>query len=137
MSVYLYRLGSTMEKTLSITSARSQLLKLSKQVARHMDRYVLTNKGQAETVLLSVGEYKGLRAAAELAAHPEVIAATVQGFEQLSRGEGMTLEEAFPAQSQRRSAGTKSDLPSRAKAGTGIAKRAAFRHKAKAAATGR
>ncbi len=56
-----------MEKTVSITSARSQLLKLSKQVVRHMDRYVLTNKGVAEAVLLSVGEYKSLRAAAELA----------------------------------------------------------------------
>jgi PHD/YefM family antitoxin component YafN of YafNO toxin-antitoxin module len=66
-----------MEKTVSITSARSQLLKLAKQVFRHMDRYVLTNKGVAEAVLLSVGEYKSLRAAAELAAHPEVFAATL------------------------------------------------------------
>jgi PHD/YefM family antitoxin component YafN of YafNO toxin-antitoxin module len=51
-----------MEKTVSITSARSQLLKLAKQVFRHMDRYVLTNKGVAEAVLLSVGEDKSLRA---------------------------------------------------------------------------
>ena len=84
-----------MEKTVSITSARSQLLKLDKQVVRHMDRYVLTNKGVAEAVLLSVGEYKSLRAAAELAAHSDVFAATLQGFEQINLGQGVTLDSAF------------------------------------------
>ena len=84
------------EKTVSVTSARNQLLKLTKQVARHMDRFVLTNKGEAEAVLLSVGEYKSLRAAAELAAHPEVITATLEGFERIKRGEGISLEAAFP-----------------------------------------
>ena len=85
----------SMEKTVSITTARSQLLKLSKQVQRRMDRYVLTNKGVAETVLLSVGEYKSLKAAAELAAHPEVLAATRAGYEQLLAGNGVPLERAF------------------------------------------
>jgi PHD/YefM family antitoxin component YafN of YafNO toxin-antitoxin module len=87
-----------MEKTVSITSARSQLLKLSKQVFRHMDRYVLTNKGVAETVLLSVSEYNSLRAAAELAAHPEVLATTLRGFEEIERGEGLSFEQTFASQ---------------------------------------
>ena len=86
------------EKSISVTSARSQLLKLTKLVARHMDRYVLTNKGQAEAVLLSVSEYKSLRAAAELAAHPEVLATTLRGFEEIERGEGLTFEQAFGSQ---------------------------------------
>lgn len=87
-----------MEKTVSITSARNQLLKLTKQVARHMDRYVLTNKGTAEAVLVSVGEYKSLKAAAELLAHPDVLAATMRGFEQIAEGKGVKLEDAFPAE---------------------------------------
>ncbi len=87
-----------MEKTLSITSARNQLLKLTKQVARHMDRYVLTNKGTAEAVLVSVGEYKSLKAAAELLEHPDVLAATLRGFAEIERGEGLTLEQAFAAE---------------------------------------
>lgn len=94
-----------MEKTVSITSARSQLLKLAKQVSRRMDRYVLTNKGVAEVVLLSVGEYKSLRAAAELAAHPEVFAATLQGFEQIKGGEGVKLEDAFAEKARVAAAG--------------------------------
>ena len=52
-----------MEKTLSITSARTQLLKLTKQVfRRRMDRYVLTNKGVAEAVR---AECRGIQVAAE------------------------------------------------------------------------
>jgi len=34
-----------MDKTLSVTSARQQLLKLTKDVRRRMDRVQLTNKG--------------------------------------------------------------------------------------------
>lgn len=86
-----------MDKTLSVTSARQQLLKLTKDVRRRMDRVVLTNKGEAEAVLLSVGEYNSLKAAAELVMHPEVGRATVLGFEQIRRGAGKSLEEAFPA----------------------------------------
>lgn len=60
-----------------------------------MDRYVLTNKGVAEAVLLSVGEYKSLKAAAELAAHPDVVSATRAGHEQILAGQGVPLEQAF------------------------------------------
>lgn len=84
------------EKTLSVTSARNQLLQLTKQVARRMDRFVLTNKGQAAAVLLSVDEYKSLRAAAQLVAHPDALAATLKGFEEIERGDGLTLDQAFP-----------------------------------------
>ena len=99
MYVIVYRRhGFFVEKTLSITSARSQLLKLSKQVFRHMDRYVLTNKGVAETVLVSVSEYKSLQAAAELLARPDVLAATLRGFEEIERGEGLSFERAFGSQ---------------------------------------
>jgi PHD/YefM family antitoxin component YafN of YafNO toxin-antitoxin module len=86
-----------MDKTLSVTSARQQLLKLTKDVRRRMDRVVLTNKGEATAILMSVGEYNSLKAAAELVMHPEVGRATGEGFEQLRRGAGKTLEEAFPA----------------------------------------
>ncbi len=65
-----------MDKTLSVTSARQQLLKLTKDVRRRMDRVVLTNKGEAEAVLMSMGEYNSLKAAAELAMRPDILKAT-------------------------------------------------------------
>ncbi len=92
------------EKTLSVTSARSQLLKLTKLAARHMTRFVLTNKGEAEAVLLSVSEYKSLRAAAELATHPEVLDATRRGFEEIERGQGLTFEQTFASREKAQAA---------------------------------
>ena len=89
-----------MDKTLSVTSARQQLLKLTKDVRRRMDRVVLTNKGEATAILMSIGEYKSLRAAAELAARPDILKATREGAEQIERGEGITLDEAFPLASK-------------------------------------
>ena len=85
-----------MDRTLSVTSARQQLLKLTKDVRRRMDRVVLTNKGEAEAVLLSVGEYNSLKAAAELAMRPDILRATEEGFARIERGEGISLDEAFP-----------------------------------------
>jgi len=89
-----------MDKTLSVTSARQQLLKLTKDVRRRMDRVVLTNKGEAEAVLMSVGEYNSLKAAAELVMRPDILKATEEGFAQIERGEGIRLEEAFPPASK-------------------------------------
>jgi len=85
-----------MDRTLSVTSARQQLLKLTKDVRRRMDRVVLTNKGEATAILMSVGEYKGLRAAAELAMRPDILQASREGAERIQRGEGIPLDEAFP-----------------------------------------
>jgi len=85
-----------MDRTLSVTSARQQLLKLTKDVRRRMDRVVLTNKGEAEAVLMSIGEYNSLKAAAELALRPDIVRAIKEGFEQIERGQGITLDEAFP-----------------------------------------
>jgi PHD/YefM family antitoxin component YafN of YafNO toxin-antitoxin module len=84
-----------MDRTLSVTSARQQLLKLTKDVRRRMDRVVLTNKGEAAAILMSVGEYNSLKAAAELAMRPDILKATEEGFEQIRQGKGIPLDEAF------------------------------------------
>jgi prevent-host-death family protein len=84
-----------MEKTIQITKARQQLLDLTKKVRRHMQTYILTNKGEEEAVLLSVPEYRSLMAAAELARHPEVLATTREGMEQLAAGQGVPVDKAF------------------------------------------
>lgn len=81
-----------MQKTIPITTARQQLLALTKKVKRHMQTYILTNKGEQEAVLMSVPEYRSLMAAAELARHPEVLAMTRLGMEQQAAHEGVSLE---------------------------------------------
>jgi PHD/YefM family antitoxin component YafN of YafNO toxin-antitoxin module len=84
-------------KTLSVTSARQQLLKLTKDIGRRMGQVVLTNKGEAQAVLLSLAEYNSLRAAAELVSHPAIRGASEEGFEQLRQGKGVKLAEAMPS----------------------------------------
>ena len=90
-----------MEKTITITAARQQLLDLTKKIKRHMQTYILTNKGEEEVVLISVPEYRSLVAAAELARHPDVLAMTRLGMEQLAAGEGVSLEKAYQEKTAR------------------------------------
>jgi PHD/YefM family antitoxin component YafN of YafNO toxin-antitoxin module len=84
-----------MEKTIGVSEARQHLMKWTKHISDNMDRLVLTNKGRAETVLLSLTEYRSLVAAAQLAMHPEILAEARKGFAELAEGKGVSLEEAF------------------------------------------
>lgn len=90
-----------MEKTITITKARQQLLDLTKKIKRHMQTYILTNRGEEEAVLISVPEYRSLMAAAELARHPEVLTMTRQGIDQLAAGQGVSVEKAFQETQER------------------------------------
>ena len=84
-----------MEKTIGVSEARQNLMKLTRHIADNMDRLVLTNKGRAETVLLSLAEYQSLKAAAELTMHPEILRGAHKGFAELDGGQGVTLDSAF------------------------------------------
>jgi len=84
-----------MEKTLSVSSARQNLMKLTKEISDRMDRVVLTNKGRAETVLLSVAEYQSLKAAAQLLTHPQAFTEMNRGFQEIAEGQGLTLQQSF------------------------------------------
>src|ERR1700704_1211260 len=86
-----------MERTITITAARQQFLDLTKKVKRHMQTYILTNKGEAEAVLLSVAEYRSLVAAGQLALNPDVLERTRLGMKELAAGEGVGVEAAFRA----------------------------------------
>lgn len=84
-----------MEKHIAITSARQQLLTLTKQVKKYLNKFVLTNKGEPQAVLLSIPEYRGLMAASTLLLHPEVLEDIRVGIKELNAGQGLSLEEAF------------------------------------------
>jgi len=84
-----------MEKILSVTSVRQKLMKLAKTANRKMERYVLTNRGQAEAVLIGYADYRSLMAAARLAHHPEILEQTRRGMAEIEEGKGLTLEQAL------------------------------------------
>lgn len=93
-----------MEKILSVTSVRQKLMKLAKTANRKMERYVLTNRGQAEAVLIGYADYRSLMAAARLAHHPEIMEQTRRGFAAIEEGRGLTLEQTMDRLAKKRSA---------------------------------
>lgn len=91
-----------MEKILSVTSVRQKLMKLAKTANRKMERYVLTNRGQAEAVLMGYTDYRSLMAAARLAQHPEVLEQTRRGFAEIEEGKGLTLDQVLDRLAKKR-----------------------------------
>lgn len=83
-------------QALPITAVRKDLMQLSRAISEQMGQLVLTSRGRAETILISVAEYRSLQAAAELLRHPEVISAMRGGEREIADGDGLTLEHAFP-----------------------------------------
>lgn len=85
------------EKSIPITEARAQLLALSKTARRRMARVVMTNKGEAESVLMGINDYRSLLATVELSQRPDIMAAIRQAITDIRDGRTMTMEEARAA----------------------------------------
>jgi hypothetical protein len=69
------------EQFKSITDARKALPELSRAAQRGMERCIITNQGEPQSVLLGYGEYLGLVAAAELLDRPRDLASLERGLE--------------------------------------------------------
>ena len=78
------------EQFKSITDVRKHLPQLSQAVQAGGDRFVITNQGRPQAVLLGYGEYKGLMAAVELLNRPRELARLEQGLQQTRK---MSFEE--------------------------------------------
>jgi PHD/YefM family antitoxin component YafN of YafNO toxin-antitoxin module len=88
------------EQMKSITDARQNLPNLSQCADEHMDRFVITNQGRPQSVLLGYIDYQQMKAATELSRRPDMVADISIGFDQLARGEVLTaaevMERLFP-----------------------------------------
>jgi prevent-host-death family protein len=73
------------EQFRSITETRKELPSLSQTVQGGGDRYVITNQGKPQAVLIGYSEYKGLLAAAELLNRPKELAHLEEGLAQTQR----------------------------------------------------
>lgn len=85
------------DKKITVKDARRELSKLTRRVLRRSERFVITNQGEPEAVLLGMTEYQSLKAAAELASiKSDALAFAETGFAEIANGQGLLLEEAFP-----------------------------------------
>lgn len=73
----------------SIADARKALSTLCRDSQSRMERFVITNQGKPQSVLLGYEDYQGLLAAAYLLQNPAATDAVRQSIAQLDRGEGI------------------------------------------------
>lgn len=82
------------EKHMPVSEARQQLPGLCKQAGSRMTRYIITQHGQPQAVMLGYKDYLSMKAAVELLQRPELVADIETGLAQLRRGERLSQEEA-------------------------------------------
>lgn len=81
------------ERLTPISKARATLTRLSRAAQKRLDRYVITQQGQPQSVLLGYDEYRGMQAAVELLQRPQVIADINAGLRDLENGKRLTSDE--------------------------------------------
>jgi PHD/YefM family antitoxin component YafN of YafNO toxin-antitoxin module len=70
------------EQFTSITNARKTLPVLSQSAQGGDERYIITNQGKPQAVLIGYGEYQGIMAATELINRPLALASLERGLRQ-------------------------------------------------------
>ena len=81
------------EQLKSITDARRSLRAISSAAQSGRERYIITNQGQPQSVLMGYREYQSLKATQELMSRPEERARLERGLEQLNLGRRLTFDE--------------------------------------------
>ncbi len=81
------------EKLKSVSEARRTLPSLSKSAQGRMDRYIITQQGQPQSVLLGYNDYQSMKVSLELLQRPEELARLQQGLKDLREGRSITFAE--------------------------------------------
>lgn len=83
------------EQLKAISQVRQTLPKLSQSAEKQMERYIVTQNGSPQSVLLGYSDYQGMKAAVELLQRPEVMEDIRAGEKQLDEGKRLSPEEAW------------------------------------------
>jgi prevent-host-death family protein len=73
-----------------ITEARQNLPNLCLDTQRKMERFIITNQGKPQSVLISYLDYQRMRAATEFILQPLALASVRRGLAQHRSGNGLT-----------------------------------------------
>jgi antitoxin YefM len=80
-------------QTVSISELQRQLFELVKGIRSSSDRFVITDQGHAEAVLLSADEFEGLIETLEILSDTALVQRLVEAEAELASGGGHSLEE--------------------------------------------
>jgi PHD/YefM family antitoxin component YafN of YafNO toxin-antitoxin module len=81
------------ERVKSITEVSRSLTALSQSARTQMKRYVITDQGEPQSVLLGYKDYQGLKMAAELLHRPDVVESIKSGLDDLKNGNRISGDE--------------------------------------------
>ena len=81
------------EEHKSISDARNSFLTLSEDASEQFNRYIITNKGQPQSVLLGYNDYRSLKAASQILQQRSVLEDIEVGVRQIQEGQGLSLDE--------------------------------------------
>src|SRR6202140_1889497 len=81
------------ERLTSTSKARAKLRRLSQTAQKSLDRYIITVRGEPQSVLIGYDEYQSMKAAVELMQRPEVVEDIKAGLKELDEGKGVPLTE--------------------------------------------
>lgn len=79
--------------TIAISDARENLPKLIDDVYEKLKSFIITVSGKPKAVIMSLEELESLQETAEVLAIPGARESIAKGFEQIKRGEYVTLDE--------------------------------------------
>jgi len=85
------------EKVTSLGVAVKNLPELSQLAESEWDRYVITNVGRPQSVLISYQEYQGMKETLELLQNPEAVTQINEGLRDLSKRKRVPWTRATPA----------------------------------------
>jgi prevent-host-death family protein len=81
------------EQMRSISEARQSLPNLSLNAQERMDRYVITNQGRPQSVLMGYEDYQKMKASTEILLDPRAIGSIRRGLAEQQAGERLTIEQ--------------------------------------------
>ena len=83
-----------MTSTISIRELRPKLSRVVKNIHAKFDRYIITNRGKPEVVMLSMEDYESLLETLEIESDPHLVKQLKEAQKEIKKGKGVSLEEA-------------------------------------------
>lgn len=80
------------EKTMAVSEARQEFLRIVERARKTMDRYVVTKKGKPEATILSYRDYQSLLETSRLMRNPSLLKKLQRSAANAERGQTTSLE---------------------------------------------
>ena len=81
-----------MVNTISVRTLRPKLSEVLDAIHRRFDRYVITRRGRAEAVMMSVEDYEGLLETLEIQSDKSFMRRITKAEKELRAGKGVPLD---------------------------------------------